>query len=92
MARSPQDLRNSAGTTQTTAFDTAGSQFFIMHGDSPNLDGTYSAFGDVVDGMPIVDALAKTPSDPESGSVTGAKPKILSIKILPATPDIYGLK
>jgi peptidyl-prolyl cis-trans isomerase B (cyclophilin B) len=92
MARSGQDVRNPAGTVMTTQYDTAGSQFFIMHGTAPNLDGIYSAFGDVFDGMSVVDAIARTPSDPESGAVTGARPKILSIKIVPATPETYGLK
>ncbi len=38
--------------------DSAGSQFFIMHADSPHLDGQYAAFGRVVDGLDVVDAIA----------------------------------
>ncbi len=38
--------------------DSAGSQFFIMHGDSPHLDGNYAAFGIVTEGMDIVDEIA----------------------------------
>ncbi len=38
--------------------DSAGSQFFIMHGDAPYLDGEYAAFGHVIDGQDIVDAVA----------------------------------
>lgn len=38
--------------------DSAGSQFFIMHADSPHLDGSYAAFGKVVDGMDVVDRIA----------------------------------
>ncbi len=38
--------------------DSAGSQFFIMHQDSPFLDGAYAAFGSVVDGMDVVDRIA----------------------------------
>ena len=38
--------------------DSAGSQFFIMHEDSPHLDGQYAAFGKVVEGMDIVDKIA----------------------------------
>ena len=40
-------------------YDTASSQFFIMHGDAPHLDGGYAAFGYVVAGMKVVDAIAK---------------------------------
>lgn len=38
--------------------DSAGSQFFIMHKDSPHLDGQYAAFGKVVEGMDVVDEIA----------------------------------
>lgn len=43
--------------------DTNGSQFFIVHQDSPFLDGGYSVFGRVTKGMDIVDAIASTPTD-----------------------------
>ena len=42
------------------AFDSAGSQFFIMHADAPHLDGGYAAFGRVLSGMETVDAIAAT--------------------------------
>lgn len=38
--------------------NSAGSQFFIMHADSPHLDGQYAAFGRVVDGIEVVDEIA----------------------------------
>lgn len=40
--------------------DSAGSQFFIMHQDSPHLDGQYAAFGQVIEGIETVDAIAAT--------------------------------
>lgn len=40
-------------------FDTAGSQFFIVHGDASFLDGSYAAFGMVRSGMDVVHALAQ---------------------------------
>lgn len=43
--------------------DSAGSQFFIMHQDSPHLDGQYAAFGVVVDGIEAVDEIANTKTD-----------------------------
>ena len=42
--------------------DSAGSQFFIMHETSPHLDGAYAAFGRVLKGMDVVDAIADTPT------------------------------
>ena len=38
--------------------DSAGSQFFIMHQDAPHLDGQYAAFGKVIKGIEVVDAIA----------------------------------
>ncbi len=38
--------------------NSAGSQFFIMHADAPHLDGSYAAFGRVVNGMDVVDRIA----------------------------------
>ena len=41
--------------------NSAGSQFFIMHADSPHLDGQYAACGKVVEGLEAVDEIAATP-------------------------------
>ena len=43
--------------------DSAGSQFFIMHGDAPHLDGDYAAFGKITDGMEVVDRIAQVETD-----------------------------
>lgn len=43
--------------------DSAGSQFFIMHKNSPHLDGAYAAFGKVTEGMEAVNAIAGTATD-----------------------------
>jgi len=40
--------------------DSAGSQFFLMHKDSPHLDGQYAAFGKIIEGIEVVDKIAKT--------------------------------
>ena len=43
--------------------DSAGSQFFIMHKTSPHLDGSYAAFGKVIEGLENVDKIAETATD-----------------------------
>jgi peptidyl-prolyl cis-trans isomerase B (cyclophilin B) len=52
------------------AADSAGSQFFVLLARAPQLDGTYSAFGRVVSGMEVVEAIGKTPVDAWGQPVT----------------------
>ncbi len=64
--------------------DSASSQFFIMHQASPGLDGQYAAFGRVLTGMEIVDAIcADTPVTDGDGSVAPAnQPVITAIRVV----------
>ncbi|MDE5910194.1 MAG: peptidylprolyl isomerase [Lachnospiraceae bacterium] len=48
---------------RSMAPDSAGSQFFIMHKTSPHLDGSYAAFGKVIEGMDVVNRIAETATD-----------------------------
>lgn len=41
--------------------NSAGSQFFLMHGEAEFLDGQYTAFGRVVDGLDVLDSIANAP-------------------------------
>ena len=55
------DLKHTAGVLSMARAmnpNSAGSQFFIMHQDAPHLDGEYAAFGKVIEGMDVVDAIA----------------------------------
>ena len=57
------NLRHKRGVlsmARTSMPNSAGSQFFIMHGDAGYLDGEYAAFGMVTDGMDVVDRIATT--------------------------------
>ncbi len=60
------DLEHTRGVismARSQAYDSAGSQFFIMHQDAPHLDGQYAAFGKVVEGMEVVDKIASSETD-----------------------------
>ncbi len=62
----PNELKHLEGVlsmARTNMPDSAGSQFFIMHKDVPSLDGLYAAFGKVVEGMEVVDQIARTATD-----------------------------
>ena len=60
------DLRHTRGVlSMARAMDpnSAGSQFFIMHEDSPHIDGQYAAFGKLIEGIEIVDRIASVRTD-----------------------------
>ncbi len=65
--------------------NSASSQFFIMHKDNTNLDGSYAAFGHVISGMDVVDTIVKNTSTygDDNGIVPVDKqPVIKYIKII----------
>ena len=60
------DLKHTRGVlsmARSMMPDSAGSQFFIMHEDAPHLDGSYAAFGMVIDGLDAVDKIAAVRTD-----------------------------
>ncbi|MEF9939072.1 MAG: peptidylprolyl isomerase [Clostridium sp.] len=63
--------------------NSAGSQFFIMHKNSPHLDGSYAAFGKIIEGMDIVNKIAEVRVD------RGDKP-MKEQKMKKVTVDTFG--
>ncbi|MGM9959880.1 MAG: peptidylprolyl isomerase [Allobaculum sp.] len=60
--------------------NSAGSQFFIMHADSPWLDGEYAAFGKVTEGMDAVDAIANVRTNRSDKPLSDQKIKSLRVE------------
>ena len=77
-------VRGTISMARAQEYDSASSQFFIMHQDSASLDGQYAAFGKVTEGMEIVDQICeKTPVVDGNGKVEADKqPKIETIKVI----------
>ncbi len=76
--------RGAISMARSTDYDSARSQFFIVHEDSTFLDGDYAAFGYVTNGMDIVDKICKdTPVQDRNGTVLPKnQPIIESIKVI----------
>ncbi|MBO5238275.1 MAG: peptidylprolyl isomerase [Lachnospiraceae bacterium] len=62
----PNDLKHTEGVLSMARAmnpNSGGSQFFIMHKTSPHLDGSYAAFGKIIEGMDVVNKIAETRTD-----------------------------
>ena len=68
---------------RSSVLDSATSQFFIMQADKTHLDGKYAAFGMVIDGIEIVDAICAdaTPTDGNGSIAADQRPVILSVTV-----------
>ena len=71
---------------RSSAYDSASSQFFIMHADATYLDGSYAAFGHVLSGMEVVDAICEAvPVTDGNGTVAKEnQPVITAIRMITA--------
>lgn len=75
--------RGAISMARTPDPDSASSQFFIVHQDSPHLDGDYACFGYVTEGIEVVDAVCENAvTYDNNGSVAESdQPVISSITI-----------
>ena len=78
------NVRGTISMARSQDYDSASSQFFIMHKDNPGLDGQYAAFGTVTKGMEVVDKICEdTQVEDENGTVAAEnQPVIKSIKVI----------
>ena len=71
-------VRGTISMARSQLPDSASSQFFIVHTDSPHLDGQYAAFGHVTEGMEVVDAICdSTPVLDRNGTVDPASQPVI---------------
>lgn len=61
--------------------NSAGSQFFIMHQDSPHLDGQYAAFGKVINGLEVVDNIADVQTNFQDRPLEEQKMKQVTVEL-----------
>ena len=73
-----------------SSYNSASSQFFIVHEDSIFLDGSYAAFGYVTEGMEVVDQICKEaePTDNNGTIPSEAQPVIKTITIREIEDDV----
>ena len=85
------DLKHTRGVlsmARSSAMDSTSSQFFIMHADAPHLDGQYAAFGKVISGMEVVDAICEhTPVTDRNGTVAKANQPVIERIIRVEKPE-----
>ena len=78
-------MRGVVSMARANDYDSAGSQFFIMHADNTYLDGSYAAFGKVIEGMDVVDAIASVATDDNDKPIT-------DVVIESITVETYGVE
>ena len=68
--------RGAISMARDDGYDTAGTQFFVVHQDAHKLDGRYAAFGEMISGFEVLDQIAALPT---SGSETWNKPDVMPV-------------
>ncbi len=80
------DVKHTKGIlsmARTNDPNSAGSQFFVMDGTTPHLDGQYTAFGKVIKGIDIVDKVTAVPTTGPERSTPTQEIKMTSVRIVP---------
>ena len=81
--RFPNDLRHERGVlsmARTMAPNSAGSQFFIMVEDAPHLDGSYAAFGKVIEGIEAADTIVSAKRDYNDKPLADQRMKTVTVE------------
>ena len=94
------DLKHKRGVlsmARSSSPNSAGSQFFLMHENSPHLDGQYAAFGKVTSGLEVIDAIAGVKTNYQDRPLEEQKIASITVEVngaalaeLKKLPDPYG--
>lgn len=79
------DIKHTPGilsAARTSDPNSAGSQFFLMHGTSPHLDRQYTVFGQVIKGMNVVEKIVNLPRDDRDAPLAGNEAVMKSVRIV----------
>ena len=82
------DLKHTRGVlsmARSMMPNSAGSQFFIMHANAPHLDGQYAAFGQVVEGLDVVDKIASVRTGWQDKPVEEQKIQSMTVELFGET-------
>ena len=75
--------RGALSMARDDGFDTAGTQFFVVHQDAHKLDGRYAAFGQLTEGFEVLDRIAALPTyGPESWNKPVKMPVMSRVRIV----------
>ena len=75
--------RGALSMARDDGFDTAGTQFFVVHQDAHKLDGRYAAFGQLTEGFEVLDQIAALPTyGPESWNKPVKLPVMSRVRIV----------
>jgi peptidyl-prolyl cis-trans isomerase B (cyclophilin B) len=93
LAAEPGAGKHAAGTVSSVILpgkpDTGGAQFFICVVDQPGLDGQYTAFARVVEGMPVVRRISEAPVDENGRVIDRIEIKSVTIRERPPEPPAF---
>jgi peptidyl-prolyl cis-trans isomerase B (cyclophilin B) len=92
LRREPNDLRHTAGAVSAVLVpnepDSAGDQFFVCATDQPALDGQYTVFGEVVEGLEVVQAISAVEADANGAPAERIEMRSVTIRDTPPPPVV----
>ena len=71
--------RGTLGMARSRALNSANSQFFIVYDSAPHLNGQYTLFGKVIDGMELIDGLTK--GSPSNNGLVDNPDHVISMRL-----------